>query len=497
MENIFEYDYAIRSLCASSLVGLMCGILGCFIFLRNMALVGDALSHAILPGVVVGFVVAGQSVLAFFTGSVIAGLVAAFLITYIQTRVKSKEDAAIGVVFSTMFSLGVIGISILTRQEGVHLDLKDFLFGNVLAITPQDLWITALVAFFVLFSSMALYRFLFFTTFDPTLAGAMGIRTEVIHYFIMLLLSFTVVACMQSVGVILVVGMLIMPASAAYTLTKRLPSMLMISAAIGVFCTVSGFLLAFALDITPGPAMNVVGAMVYISAIFFAPKTGKISLWLSRRKAGMAMKMDDLIKAMVAEGPNKDPDLQAIQSKMNWSNALWKEVWVGLLQNGWLEDKNGKCTLTGAGLKRGFELMGAHRTWEQFLVENLKYSKDQVHLQAEELEHFLTPQLVEEIQTELGRPLKDPHGAYIPQSGNAAEVFFSELKAGEKALVLTRQPNEHVMALLWQNGITPNFSVTYLESRSSGILVKVNRLEKEIPHELAKTMVVMKIGVTS
>jgi len=124
MENLFQYDYAIRALEASALVGLMCGILGCFIFLRNMALVGDALSHAILPGVVVGFLVAGQSVLAFFTGSVLAGLIAAFLITYIQTNVKSKEDAAIGVVFSTMFSLGVIGISIRPAKKVFILTSK-------------------------------------------------------------------------------------------------------------------------------------------------------------------------------------------------------------------------------------------------------------------------------------------------------------------------------------------------------------------------------------
>jgi ABC-type Mn2+/Zn2+ transport system permease subunit len=264
MEQILEYDYAIRALFASAMVGLMCGILGCFIFLRNMALVGDALSHAILPGVVLGFLVAGQSVLAFFTGSVLAGLLAAAMITWIQTKVKSKEDAAIGVVFTTMFSLGVIGISILTKREGVHLDLKDFIFGNVLAITTQDLMLTALVGAFVIFSSLSLYRYLFISTFDATLASAMGVSTKVIHYFLMLLLSFTVVACMQSVGVILVVGMLIMPASAAYTLTKRLPSMILIAAVIGVLCTVGGFIIAFALDITPGPAMNVLGAFFYI-----------------------------------------------------------------------------------------------------------------------------------------------------------------------------------------------------------------------------------------
>jgi ABC-type Mn2+/Zn2+ transport system permease subunit/Mn-dependent DtxR family transcriptional regulator len=494
MESLFEYDYALRAMAASALVGCMCGILGCFIFLRNMALVGDALSHAILPGVVAGFLVAGQSVLAFFVGSVLAGLLAAFLITYVQTKVKSKEDAAIGVVFSTMFSVGVIGISLLTRKEGVHLDLKDFLFGNVLAITPQDLWITGLVCAFVLFSTVLLYRFLFFTTFDQTLAKAMGIRTEVIHYFLMLLLSFTVVACMQSVGVILVVGMLIMPASVAYTLTRRLPNMLIVAAFTGVFCTVSGFLLAFSLDITPGPAMNVVGALVYVSAIFFAPGTGKFSLWLARKKASRNMKMDDLVKAMVSQGPGHEPDLLAIQQKMGWRNSEWKEIWELALKTGLIQENNKKWSLTGTGLKRGFDLMGAHRTWEQFLVENLRYEKNQVHLQAEQLEHFLTPQLIEEIQNEMGRPLKDPHGAYIPQAGNAPEYVFSDLIPGEKALILTRQANEHVMALLWQNGLTPNYSVTLLEKAENLLKVKVNGQEKEISGELARSMLVRKIS---
>jgi ABC-type Mn2+/Zn2+ transport system permease subunit/Mn-dependent DtxR family transcriptional regulator len=494
MESLFQYDYALRALGASALVGLMCGILGCFIFLRNMALVGDALSHAILPGVVVGFLVAGQSVLAFFTGSVLAGLVAAFLITYIQTRVKSKEDAAIGVVFSTMFSIGVIGISLLTRQEGVHLDLKDFLFGNVLAITPQDLSLTLLVAFFVVFSAITLYRYLFLSTFDPTLARAMGVSTQVIHYFLMLLLSFTVVACMQSVGVILVVGMLIIPASTAYTLTRRLPTMLVIAGTIGVFCTVGGFLLAFALDITPGPAMNVLGALIYVLAILFAPGTGKLSIWLSRRKASQSVQTDDLLKAMVTQENRKDPDLTAIRKKLGWSTAVWRSAWDRALQQGWLEEKNGAWALTGAGLRRGFELLGAHRTWEQFMVENLGYDKTQVHAQAEDLEHFLTPQLVDEIQSELGRPLKDPHGAYIPQSRSGETQTLLGLENGQKALLLTRQSNEHVMAMLWQAGLAPNHSITIVEKSAEGVKVRIKGAEQWLSTELAQSMQVVRIA---
>ena len=140
--DILQQEWAVRALIASSMVGLMCGVLGCFIVLRNMSLIGDALSHAILPGVVFAFMIVGYSALAFFVGSVTAGLATAFLITWIQHNVDTKNDAAVGIVFTAMFSIGVMGISWISRNEGVHLDLKDFLFGNVLGVSNQDLVLT-------------------------------------------------------------------------------------------------------------------------------------------------------------------------------------------------------------------------------------------------------------------------------------------------------------------------------------------------------------------
>ena len=206
------------------------------------------------------------------------------------------------------------------------------------------------------------------------------------------------------------------------------------------------------------------------------------------------MKTDDLLKAMVSQGSQKEHDLLAIQQKMGWSNSVWKATWEGALQFGWIEEKSGKWALTGAGLKRGFELMGAHRTWEQFMVETLGYDKSQVHLQAEQLEHFLTPQLIDEIQVEMGRPLKDPHGAYIPQTMANQELFLGSLAIGDKALVVTTQANEHVMAMLWQEGLTPNFSITVLEKSEKKMLVKVNGKEQEIVSELLDSMRVLRIG---
>jgi ABC-type Mn2+/Zn2+ transport system permease subunit len=268
--EILQTQWAMRALLASSMVGIMCGVLGCFIVLRNMSLIGDALSHAILPGVVFGFMIAGYSVLGFFVGSVIAGLLSAVAITWIQQNVKTKNDAAIGIVFTAMFSIGVMGISHLSRTEGVHLDLKDFLFGNVLGVSNEDLYLTGLIGIYVLISIGVFYRYLFATTFQPVIAETMGISVKTVHYFLMLLLSFVVVASLRTVGVILVVAMLITPAATALLLTNRLQRVLVYAGFIGFFSAVSGLILAIIWDTTPGPAMTVVATIIYALAMLFS-----------------------------------------------------------------------------------------------------------------------------------------------------------------------------------------------------------------------------------
>ncbi|MEM9848410.1 MAG: metal ABC transporter permease, partial [Bacteroidota bacterium] len=201
MESIIEtlqQPWASRALLASCMVGIMCGVLGCFIVLRNMALIGDAIAHAILPGVVFAFMLVGQSALGFFTGAVVAGLFMAVGITWIQQKVSTKNDAAIGIVFTAMFAIGVIGISSINRKPGVHLDLKDFLFGNVLGVSDEDLYLTLAVLIYVLLSVFLFYRYLFATTFQPVIAKTMGISVQTIHYFLMLMLAFAVVASLRT-----------------------------------------------------------------------------------------------------------------------------------------------------------------------------------------------------------------------------------------------------------------------------------------------------------
>lgn len=273
---VFENAYAYRALVASVFVGVTCGVLGCFIVLRNMAMIGDALSHAVLPGIVVGFLVAGYSLFAFFGGAVAAGVLTAVLITLIQRNVRTKPEAAIGIVFTSMFALGVMGISYITRTNQVHLDLKDFLFGNVLGISNYDLVLTGGIMVFVVLCTVFFFRYLFLTTFDPVVAKTMGISSSAVHYFLMLLLSFSVVASLQSVGVILVVAMLVIPASTAYLLTDNLRWMLFWAAFLGVVATIAGLLIAVLINTTPGPAMTLVAAVLYVLAVFFSPRRGLV-----------------------------------------------------------------------------------------------------------------------------------------------------------------------------------------------------------------------------
>lgn len=493
--EIFQYEYVYRGLAASAIVGIMCGVLGCFIFLRNMALIGDALSHSILPGVVVGFMIAGHSVLAFFVGSVIAGLISAFLITWIQQNVKSKEDAAIGLVFTAMFSIGIIGISWLTKQEGVHLDMKDFLFGNVLGISNQDLWLTGLIGMYVLLCITVFFRYFFLTTFDQILAQTMGISVAAVHYFLMLLLSFAVVASLQSVGVILVVGMLIIPSSTAFLLTNRLKQMIFFSAALGLLATTLGFLLAVVLETTPGPLMTLVAVSGYILAILFAPGKGVISKIWNRKQSQRKIAKDDLLK-LIAQ----------LHEKGNLTRSILQRSYPGrklislcheLKKDGLLAyDKAADdWSITAEGINRAYELIRAHRVWESFMVENLGVSKEEVHLQAEKLEHFLSPGLVDEIQASISSPVIDPHGSVIPQSKMQGEVKpMHELRIGQKALVVMGQKEESVVASLWKMGITPNTLLTITAIEKDAMRVLLDAISIEIPLDIARKTLVLEVS---
>ncbi len=298
--------WASRALLAAIMVGIMCGVLGCFIVLRNMSLIGDALAHAVLPGVVFAYIavqliggyflcsgIVGEDCrdvlkpwypFGFFIGSILAALLTSVIITWIQRNVRTENDAAIGIVFTTMFALGVIGISELSKNQSVHLDLKDMLFGNILGVSNSDLWITSIVALGIISSIFIFYKQLLITTFQEEVAKTMGIKTHLIHYYLMLILSFAVVASLRTVGVILVVAMLIIPAATSLLLSDKLNKVIIISGIIGFLASFIGMNLAILFDTTPGPLIVVVATTFYFLAVFLSPKKGLLIQQIRQRK---------------------------------------------------------------------------------------------------------------------------------------------------------------------------------------------------------------------
>lgn len=276
IEAVMHYEFLQKALLTSIMVGVICGVIGCFIVLRGMALMGDAISHAVLPGVAVSYFLG----INFFFGAVITGVLSAIGIGYISQNSRIKNDSSIGIVFTAAFALGIILITLLKSST----DLYHILFGNVLAVRPSDMWMTLIIGLIILVSVYVFYKELLVTSFDPTMAQAYGLPNQLIHYFLMTLLTMVTVASLQTVGIILVVAMLITPAATAYLLTNRLSTMIFISAGLGVISAVVGLYISYKANLASGATIVLVATVLFFATLIFSPKHGVLLRALRTRK---------------------------------------------------------------------------------------------------------------------------------------------------------------------------------------------------------------------
>ena len=382
--------------------------------LRNMSLIGDALSHAVLPGVFFSFIIFGYSTIGFFLGSTIAGLLTAIIISWIQQNVETKSDAAIGIIFTAMFSIGVMGISWLNHSEGVHLDLKDFLFGTVLGISNEDIWLTFSICIYTIVCVIVFYRQLFITTFQSTIAETMGVSVKTIHYFLMLLLSFAIVASLRTVGVILVVAMLITPAATALLLSDRLSKVIVISGFIGILSAVFGLITSILFDTTPGPAMTICATIFYFLAVLLSPKNGLLFKFRQNTIEKHRVVREDILRQVIKKYPDASMELSEIAERLGLPASKIGSYARKMSQSHLLAIVNNEVTLTKAGVAKAEKLVRAHRLWETYQVKKMGLETSQIHAEADLIEHFLSEELLDEIDKELGYPTKDPHDSPIP-----------------------------------------------------------------------------------
>lgn len=273
----FSLAFMQRALIASLIVGVTCAVIGCYVVLRSMAFLGDALAHAILPGVAVAFLVGGNLLI----GALVTGVVVALGISYVSRSGAVREDTAIGIFFAAALALGVVLISTVDTYA---VDLAHVLFGNVLGVSGTDLWISGALAVVILAAIAVLYKRLLVVSFDPVLGETMGLRTGALRTGLFLMLAATIVVSLGTVGVALVAAMLVTPPAAAYLLTRRLPAMMAVSAVIGIVSAIGGLYASYYLDVAPSGAMVLVATLIFLLAFLLAPGKGMVARVKARRK---------------------------------------------------------------------------------------------------------------------------------------------------------------------------------------------------------------------
>ncbi|RWM21804.1 MAG: metal ABC transporter permease [Mesorhizobium sp.] len=274
----FGYEYMLNAMWVSALVGGVCAFLSCYLMLKGWSLIGDALSHSIVPGVAGAYMLG----LPFSIGAFFSGGLAAAAMLFLNQRTKLKEDAIIGLIFSSFFGLGLFMVSL----SPTSVNIQTIVLGNILAITPEDTLQLAIIGFVSLAILLVKWKDLMVVFFDESHARSIGLNPSALKIMFFMLLSASTVAALQTVGAFLVICMVVTPGATAYLLTDRFPRLLVIAVAIGAATSFSGAYASYFLDGATGGIIVVLQTLIFLAAFFFAPKHGMLA---ARRRAAKAL----------------------------------------------------------------------------------------------------------------------------------------------------------------------------------------------------------------
>ena len=411
-----------------------CSLVGNFLVLRRMSMLGDAITHAVLPGLAIAFFVTqSRSSLPMFFGAAGVGVCTAFFTEWIRKSGRVDEGASLGVVFTTLFALGLVFI--VHSIDRVDLDADCVLYGSI-ELTPLDLVKVAGLqiprAFFVLTLVLCLNAILILlflkelriTSFDPSLAASVGFSPAVIHYLLMIIVAITAVASFESVGSVLVVAMMVVPPASAYLITTRLSSMIFVSIMFAIASAILGHLSAIAIPNWFGfRSTSTAGMMAVASGVFllvtalFAPRQGiAIKLW-HQLTLGLHILADDIVALLYRveeKQGKKHAESQWVRESLICNQNLFRLIKTWLQIRGEIEVHQEKISLTRRGHFRAQNLVRSHRLWEQYLLDEVGVSPNRIHPQAERMEHYTDSELREKLHQAVDNSLIDPHGSPIP-----------------------------------------------------------------------------------
>ena len=273
----FQYEYMVKAILVSGFIGGVCALLSCFVVLKGWSLLGDALSHAVVPGVAVAYIIG----IPFSVGAFISGMLAAGAMGFIKKRTRIREDAVIGIVYTTFFALGVLLISLFPS----NITLSTIVMGNILGIADRDIVQTLIIAGSSLAIILLKWKDLRLFSFDPAQARAIGLNTNALYLLLLTLLAVTAIAALQTVGSILVVAMLVTPGAAAYLLTDNFSSMMRLASIIGLLTSSAGAYISYFLNGSAGGCIVTLQFLFFLAVLFFAPRHGILAARMNAAKA--------------------------------------------------------------------------------------------------------------------------------------------------------------------------------------------------------------------
>mgnify|MGYP002622308788 CR=1 FL=1 len=442
----------------AAVAAMSCALPGVWLVLRRHSMMGDALSHTALPGVVLAFLavhgmesagwvdpVSGSAALhlVLFLGAVLLGVLTSLITEWVQKLGRVESGAALGVVFTWFFALGLLLLVLFA--DDVHIDPDCVLFGLLENVAwesgiPGAARVNGAALLINLVLMLLFYKELKVAAFDPSLATSLGINARVMHYALMAATAVTVVAAFETVGVILVIGLLIAPAAAASLLTRRLAPMIALSLVIAAAAGILGHLAARTLpalifprigfpeveDVQTSGMVAVVAALLFVAAWIFAPRHGLLGTAVAQVRINLEIAADDLLGLLYRLEERHQTETTALAPALvGQKRGLGK--WLTYMVVGHLRRKqfvaaNGDgLRLTSKGQRRARKLVRFHRLWESYLEKHFALPADHLHAPAHRVEHYIDEELGEELASELESPAEDPHGRAIPPSPQEGE----------------------------------------------------------------------------
>ncbi len=404
------------------ILGASAAIVGCFSFLRKRALVGDAIAHSILPGVCLAFMVSGsKNPLYLIIGAFVTGWLSLLLIDGITRTTKLKSDAAIGIILSVFFGVGILLLtSIQHSGNASQAGLDKFLFGKAASLTKGDVYVFGTIALILIAVVLLFYKEFKLISFNPDYAKVIGLPVRFLEFMLATITVLAVAVGIQAVGVVLMAALLITPASGARFWTDKLGVMILIATFFGA---ISGFLGSYISYIAPamptGPWIVMCLSILTLGSIWFAPKTGMLARYRVQRENQRKILVENVLKLFYHLGEKDDrfKKQRSIAVLLATRDLRMKELKRGLLllkKENWLRKKGNNWVITESGLNEVKRVIKLHRLWEMYLNQRLKLEPDHVHNDAEAIEHIITPELERQLEKELNYPTKDPHQSTIP-----------------------------------------------------------------------------------